>query len=288
MITPELLGYIRSELAKGKTREEIHTTLIHGGGWKDEDLEEAFREVLPPPPQPVVPPVPQAPQQPQPLQMPEIPQGLPIEQPMVMQQPVQPQPVVPVVMEPAPEKHVRYYFRTFLLGIVSVVIALATLALNKIAFALISFAVGLQFIIPIVIVLIAIIILVSALLLHLATKVFKSVQSSWPKALFATSSMIAIGMAFTMIESLVKLPVLLLILMTIVIYGLDLFILTEVYKTSLLKSFLLSLVQALFTGIFFGILFGLITAVVTHSNTNQQPQVTNYGTTATFVPNTAR
>lgn len=47
MITPELLSYIRGELGKGRTREEIRTDLIKGGGWKEEDLGEAFRIVIP-------------------------------------------------------------------------------------------------------------------------------------------------------------------------------------------------------------------------------------------------
>ena len=47
MITPELLSYIRGELAKGRTREEVRADLVKGGGWKEEDLTEAFRIVIP-------------------------------------------------------------------------------------------------------------------------------------------------------------------------------------------------------------------------------------------------
>lgn len=47
MVTQELLGYIRAEIAKGTTREAIHQTLIKGGGWTEEDLSEAFRTVIP-------------------------------------------------------------------------------------------------------------------------------------------------------------------------------------------------------------------------------------------------
>ena len=47
MITPELIGYIRGEFAKGRTREEIHKTLTEGGGWSETDLSEAFRIVIP-------------------------------------------------------------------------------------------------------------------------------------------------------------------------------------------------------------------------------------------------
>ncbi|MEK7080779.1 MAG: hypothetical protein AAB902_00035, partial [Patescibacteria group bacterium] len=47
MITQELLGYIRIELSKGKTREEIRQALLSGGGWSEDDLSEAFRTVIP-------------------------------------------------------------------------------------------------------------------------------------------------------------------------------------------------------------------------------------------------
>jgi len=47
MVTQELLGYIRKEVAKGKTREEIKKVLLDGGGWGEDDLSEAFREIIP-------------------------------------------------------------------------------------------------------------------------------------------------------------------------------------------------------------------------------------------------
>lgn len=47
MITPELIGYIRREFAKGRTREDIHTGLAKEGGWSEVDLNEAFRTVIP-------------------------------------------------------------------------------------------------------------------------------------------------------------------------------------------------------------------------------------------------
>ncbi|MFA6520444.1 MAG: hypothetical protein WCT44_02440 [Candidatus Paceibacterota bacterium] len=47
MITKELLVYIRAEIAKGKQREEIHDVLIAGGGWTEDDISEAFREIIP-------------------------------------------------------------------------------------------------------------------------------------------------------------------------------------------------------------------------------------------------
>ncbi len=47
MITPELIGYIRSEFAKGKTREKIRAVLVADGGWSEADLSEAFRTVIP-------------------------------------------------------------------------------------------------------------------------------------------------------------------------------------------------------------------------------------------------
>ncbi len=46
MITPELIGYIKGELAKGKTREKINAELA-SGGWNENDLSEAFRTVIP-------------------------------------------------------------------------------------------------------------------------------------------------------------------------------------------------------------------------------------------------
>ena len=49
MITQELLGYIRTEFSKGKTREEIRGALISGGGWSEDDLNEAFRTIIPMP-----------------------------------------------------------------------------------------------------------------------------------------------------------------------------------------------------------------------------------------------
>jgi len=42
MITDELVTFIKNELAIGKTREQVRTELLAGGGWKIEDLDEAF------------------------------------------------------------------------------------------------------------------------------------------------------------------------------------------------------------------------------------------------------
>ena len=47
MVTPELVEYIRAEIAKKKTREEIHKDLIYSGGWSESDLSEAFRTIIP-------------------------------------------------------------------------------------------------------------------------------------------------------------------------------------------------------------------------------------------------
>jgi hypothetical protein len=47
MITQELLGYMRTEFAKGKAREEIQQALISSGGWSEDDLNEAFRVIIP-------------------------------------------------------------------------------------------------------------------------------------------------------------------------------------------------------------------------------------------------
>ena len=47
MITQELTAYVKSELNKGKTREEIRNSLLSGGGWSDSDISEVFRTVIP-------------------------------------------------------------------------------------------------------------------------------------------------------------------------------------------------------------------------------------------------
>jgi hypothetical protein len=47
MVTPELIKYIREELAKGKTRDEVHNTLDDQGGWSEADISEGFRVVAP-------------------------------------------------------------------------------------------------------------------------------------------------------------------------------------------------------------------------------------------------
>jgi len=47
MITPELMGYIKSELAKGRKREDIHVVLVNEGGWGEADISEAFRTLIP-------------------------------------------------------------------------------------------------------------------------------------------------------------------------------------------------------------------------------------------------
>ncbi len=64
MITQELISYIRGEINKGKTREQVKTALLSGGGWSEADVSEAFRDVMPleiiksvPVPAPVVAPI---------------------------------------------------------------------------------------------------------------------------------------------------------------------------------------------------------------------------------------
>lgn len=47
MTTPELISFIKSELEKGKTREDIRVSLLANGGWTDADLSEAFRAIMP-------------------------------------------------------------------------------------------------------------------------------------------------------------------------------------------------------------------------------------------------
>lgn len=45
MITQELIGYIKKELASGKTKDEIVKNLL-SQGWNDTDLEEAFKQIV--------------------------------------------------------------------------------------------------------------------------------------------------------------------------------------------------------------------------------------------------
>jgi hypothetical protein len=47
MVTQELISYVRGEVNKGKTREEIRTALLSGGGWSEADISEVFRSVMP-------------------------------------------------------------------------------------------------------------------------------------------------------------------------------------------------------------------------------------------------
>jgi hypothetical protein len=45
MITPELLQYIKENLAMGKTREQIQQGLVLSGEWRQSDVEEAYRQI---------------------------------------------------------------------------------------------------------------------------------------------------------------------------------------------------------------------------------------------------
>lgn len=42
MITPELVAFIKQQIALGKTKEQITELLTAGGSWKKIDIEEAF------------------------------------------------------------------------------------------------------------------------------------------------------------------------------------------------------------------------------------------------------
>lgn len=44
MINNEIVNYIKSELAKGESRQEITSSLIENG-WKDTDIQEAFSSI---------------------------------------------------------------------------------------------------------------------------------------------------------------------------------------------------------------------------------------------------
>jgi hypothetical protein len=45
MVTPELISYVTAELNKGKTKEQIRTVLLSGGGWSEQDVLEVFQSV---------------------------------------------------------------------------------------------------------------------------------------------------------------------------------------------------------------------------------------------------
>ena len=47
MITQELIAYVKSELNKGRTREEVRSALLQGGGWGETDISEVFRTIMP-------------------------------------------------------------------------------------------------------------------------------------------------------------------------------------------------------------------------------------------------
>jgi hypothetical protein len=42
MVTNELLAFVKEELSKGRTEEEIRKALMEGGGWSELDVKEAF------------------------------------------------------------------------------------------------------------------------------------------------------------------------------------------------------------------------------------------------------
>ncbi|MCI0533227.1 hypothetical protein L0Y49_03325, partial [bacterium] len=45
MITNELLAFVKEELSKGTSEEEIQKALVEGGGWTGMDVKEAFDAV---------------------------------------------------------------------------------------------------------------------------------------------------------------------------------------------------------------------------------------------------
>jgi hypothetical protein len=47
MVTQELIAYMRAEVNRGKTREEISRNLLAGGGWSEADVVEAFKDIMP-------------------------------------------------------------------------------------------------------------------------------------------------------------------------------------------------------------------------------------------------
>ncbi len=45
MITPELVSYIKEQLANGKSKDQIRFALLQAGGWKYSDIDEAFSSI---------------------------------------------------------------------------------------------------------------------------------------------------------------------------------------------------------------------------------------------------
>ena len=45
MITEELVSFIKGEIAKGKSRDQIRSELTAGGGWSSSDVEEGFKSI---------------------------------------------------------------------------------------------------------------------------------------------------------------------------------------------------------------------------------------------------
>jgi hypothetical protein len=70
MVTNELIAFIKSELQKGSSREQIHKLLVTHGGWKEEDMAEAFA-LAAPTPTPAPEPAPTPAPTPTPAPMPE-------------------------------------------------------------------------------------------------------------------------------------------------------------------------------------------------------------------------
>lgn len=109
MITQELVEYIKKEIAKGRTREDIRQVLISGGGWNEDDLSEAFREVIPM--QNIVPPSPAVPEKPE------------IEKPIVSfisPVPPPPSPILASMEISKPRFHLLFSFFKFMIILIVV------------------------------------------------------------------------------------------------------------------------------------------------------------------------
>jgi hypothetical protein len=196
MVTQELINFIKSELAKGRSREQIHALLVTHGGWTEIDMAEAFAIAIPAP-APTVP------------QKPEAPEGLPVEQQPIAQ--VQPEPSIQAAPAPAQStpsfsasapqtiaapaatqvqpKTKNYFLMGICLYVISLVIAFAasTSALKQKSPQLFLNPSTLIGVLIVFVVLMAIAFLINTFIIHKLARAFKAVAPTWGKAALLVS-----------------------------------------------------------------------------------------------------
>lgn len=307
MINPQLLDYMRRELGKGKSKEDISNDLIHGGGWLQSDVEEAFREIEPAAAAPVVAEVPLPPQPP--VELPTEPIAAPAPEPIaptpvitpepvIVPPPVQPQPMqsepqplvpppqpMPVPMSPQPsvvqqatiellnEKKRPYILWGFLLFILSVIVfgVFAFLFEGKFFLPiLVLMGAGIGVVIIAGLIFVTILGLFTSLMLHLATKCFRSIRTSWPKAVFAAGLITLMSAISTIITGIAHPGIAFIVLLTLLMLAGQITILVEVYHIRPWKAFLVGIVQAIFSLIIVGVIGLVASTVLTSLQSAQQ------------------